>query len=182
MHSGYYYDYFSLNFRKTNHTQSFIDLNNTLIQHQFLLSKKGKLITCSDDTVLCVILSITIDDLQANGESIQLELDLEIEPNYLIQIMPDDVEKVSLYYSFAFHTDLPQEVFVTTIGSLVLYRTITVVSVWLYVTATVIGLIISALITYVLYRVGICTHGLRHMLLSAELNYNVHFSINFSDE
>ncbi|XP_053686603.1 integrin alpha-PS4-like [Sabethes cyaneus] len=112
-------NYYRSDFQEANQTQFFIDTNNNATQPQFLLNKKGKLITCSERNIVCANFSFMIDTLQANGESI---------------------------------CDLPQEVLITTVGSLVMYRTITVVPVWIYVAATVAGLTILALITYALYR------------------------------
>ncbi|XP_058828203.1 integrin alpha-PS5-like [Topomyia yanbarensis] len=135
---------------KTNTSRLFIETYGS--QDRFLLNKKGTTITCETAGIICKNVSILLDDLVVNSEPIRIDINMELFPQSMIQLMTNDVEKLSLYVTFAF--DVPaEEILLTNAGSLVLYRNIAaVVPLWIYITSVVLGMAVLTAITYVLYK------------------------------
>ncbi|XP_058463610.1 uncharacterized protein LOC131437936 [Malaya genurostris] len=134
---------------KTN--ASILLIEKLSAQDQFLLNKKGTTIVCDNSTVICKSVSFKLDSIVTNSEPIRVELSMGISLHSIRRHMDDDVEKLSLYITFGFDGST-EEIQLTTAGSLVLYRNIAAVPLWIYIASGLFGIVVLSVITYVLHK------------------------------
>ncbi|XP_065080456.1 integrin alpha-PS5-like [Ochlerotatus camptorhynchus] len=118
---------------------------------QFLIQKKGITLSCFSEYVICKNVSFLPDELPTMNELVRIELQLTAFPQAMIQLMPEEVE--TLAFHIAFDLGNPHnQVTLSTSGSLVFFRSVQIIPLWVYVASAVLGIAILTAITYALYK------------------------------
>ncbi|XP_062544041.1 integrin alpha-PS5-like isoform X1 [Armigeres subalbatus] len=132
-------------FNKSNHI---IQRNSSMQQ---LVHKKGTILNCSDEFITCTSMMFLLEEFPALDEPVRIELKMTIFPHAMTNLMPEDVETLSLYVDFDIGVPSGAVTLITS-GSLVLFRTIQTDLLWVYVTSAAIGLAVLMMITRAMYK------------------------------
>lgn len=87
------------------------------------------------------------------NELLQIELQLTAFPHAMIQSMPEDVEVLSFHVAFDANSPHNQMT-VSSRGSVLFFRSVQSIPIWIYVTSAVLGIVILTAITHKLYKVN----------------------------
>ncbi|XP_055609872.1 integrin alpha-PS4-like [Uranotaenia lowii] len=133
-----------------NPPNGFIETSDS--QNEFLLQKKGSAISCYNASVVCRNITFSLVDFEPVNNLIRIEFDFVAFPDPLRVLMNDDLEKLSLLAAFEIGDQSSQLGPLLNSGSLLLYRTIPKIPLWVLVVSITAGIVLLALITYYLHK------------------------------